>query len=234
MISKDHHGQVQDWQVDAYAMVTAIGNSNLVAHASKGYELFSGKDFYKKQLSVNGATEWLSWLSGEASVTKSDAVNYSPAKGLDAFLGDARSLSASLVFKPHAQWRVEETLFVNDLRTKNLVANQGRGTLVYRDLIARTKMTYQHNRFLGVRLVLDYDYLKTNAQLNELKPGKRLNSDLQLSYVLSPGTSFYTGFSDRQENIILTGNPSQIQSTDDLNLHTGRRFFAKLSYLFQL
>ena len=233
ILTKDQTNVLQDWQVDGFMMVTAVGNSNLVAHINSGYELFSGKDFHKKQVSFNGGTEWFSWLSGEASIAKSDAVNYSPAKGLDAFLGDARSFSANLVFKPHAQWRLEETLFVNDLRTKDFVANQARGTLVYRDLIARTKMTYQHNRFLGVRLVLDYDYLKTNPFLNDLKPGKRLNSDLQVSYVLSPGTTFYTGYSDRQENLILTGNPRRIQITDDLSLHTGRRIFAKLSYLFQ-
>ena len=52
--------------------------------------------------------------------------------------------------------------------------------------------------------------------------------------MLSPGTTAYAGYTDRQENLQLIGNPQLLQRTRDLDMHTGRKVFVKFSYLFQL
>jgi hypothetical protein len=70
--------------------------------------------------------------------------------------------------------------------------------------------------------------------LSSLESGKQLNTDLQLSYLLSPGTSLIAGYGNRQENLALIGNPAYLQRTADLSLRTGRRAFIKLNYLYQL
>jgi hypothetical protein len=100
-------------------------------------------------------------------------------------------------------------------------------------VLFRTKLIYQYDRFWGVRVIADYHTLKANSQLSAIKPGKQLNTDVQVSYVLSPGTTLYTGYGSRQENLSLTGNPAHIEVSRDLDLVTGRQIFVKLSYLFQ-
>ena len=104
---------------------------------------------------------------------------------------------------------------------------------MYRNLLLRSKLSYQFDRFWSVRLILDYHSLASNAQLTSLKPGKQLDTDLRLSYLLSPGTTLYAGYASRHENLALIGNPQQLKSTPDLDLQTGRQVFIKLSYLFQ-
>ncbi len=232
--TRDHNGTLQDWSSDAAFIANGIRSTGFEAHALNGYELYGGLGFHKQGylLVVNSA--WFSWLELTLTAGKNQVVNYTPAAGLASFLGDARSWSASIVLRPFTQWRIEETAFWNDLRSPKSFAGDMPGAGVYRDLLSRTSISYQHNRFLGARLILDYDFLKTNANLSGLQGGKRLNSDLQLSYILSPGTTFYAGYTDLQENVRLIGNPRILQQTDNLDLHTGRKFYLKFNYLYQL
>jgi len=150
------------------------------------------------------------------------------------FLGDSRNFALNLKLTPTPQFRVEETLFYNDLRTQGTLAGQPGGTSVYRDLLSRTKLTYQYSRFLAAHLIFDYNFLRTNTSLMAFEGGKQLSTDLLFSYVLSPGTTAYIGYTDRQENVQLIGNPSVLARTRDLELHTGRKVFVKFNYLFQL
>ena len=98
----------------------------------------------------------------------------------------------------------------------------------------RTKLSYQHNRFLGLRVIADYHQLASNPRLSSLQSGKQLNTDVQVSYLLAPGTSVIAGYGNRQENLALLGNPQHLRRTEDLSLRTGRRAFVKLNYLYQL
>jgi hypothetical protein len=57
---------------------------------------------------------------------------------------------------------------------------------------------------------------------------------VQVSYILSPGTTLYAGYGNRQENLAWLGNPSRLYRTENLDLRTGNRFFIKFNYLFQM
>jgi hypothetical protein len=76
--------------------------------------------------------------------------------------------------------------------------------------------------------------LTVYAALSSLEGGKKLNTSFQIRYVLNPGTTFYVGYADRQQNLRLIGNPQYLKMTDDLDLHTGRKVYMKFNYLFQL
>jgi hypothetical protein len=234
IISKDHKNVLQDWSTDSAYIVNGIGSTVFEAHALNAYELFAGGQFHKNGFLLAATSDWLNWLTFDLKAGKNQVINYLPAAGTDASLGDSRSLAAVLTLKASRHWRVEQTLLWNDLRLQHKQAGEPGGAMVYRDLLSRTRFNYQFNRFLGVRLILDYDFLKANSKLTTLEAGKKLNSDLQISYVLAPGTTFYAGYTDRQENLRLLGNPTYLQTTDKLDLHTGRQFFVKFNYLFQL
>ncbi|MQA36881.1 hypothetical protein GEV02_01855 [Rugamonas sp. FT29W] len=234
LYTKDHDGQLQDWSSDAWYTVKGLRATTFEAHKLDAHELYAGQRFHKNGYQLAASTEWFDWLNGWIKVGQNDVINYVPAAGTQAALGDARSVSANIKFTPHPQFRVEQTLFWNDLRTKGGMAGVGAGTGVYRELLSRTKFNYQYSRFLSAHLILDYTNLRTNSQLTALSGGKQLTADLLFSYLLSPGTSLFAGYTDRQENLQLVGNPALLERTRGLELHTGRKAFIKLNYLFQL
>ena len=232
--TKDHDGTLQDWSTDTSVQVNGLRATGLEAHLYNGHELYADQRFHKTGYMLGAKSEWLKWLFAEVNIGENKVINYVPAAGLAPFLGDARSFAMSVKLTPTPQFRVEETLFYNDLRTQTAMGGQAAGASVYRNLLSRTKLTYQYSRFLNAHLIFDYNFLRTNTNLFAFEGGKQLTTDLLFSYVLSPGTTAYVGYTDRQQNVALIGNPEVLQRTRDLEMHTGRKVFVKFNYLFQL
>jgi len=166
-------------------------------------------------------------------VGATDGVNYQPAPGVAPFLGRARNVSAEVVLNLGRHFRLDQTWLWNDLHAHDAIAGQPAGAEVYRELLSRTKFTYQYNRFYAARLIVDHNWLHTNPALNALPKSKQLNFDLLFSYAPSPGTALYLGWANLRQNLRLTGNPATVQVTDGLGMTTGRQVFLKYSYLFE-
>jgi len=229
-VSRDQSNQLQDWSLDVGVVAEGSRDSWLEVFSRHGYEKYAGQEYRKQGWLVSVGSSWLSWLSAMAEFGAMDSINYTPAAGVSSLLGQGRSMDLTLTFMPHPQWRIEEKLLWNDLSVTGVAGN----ATAYRNLMWRTKLSYQHNRFLGLRLIADYHQLASNPRLSSLESGKQLNTDLQVNYLLSPGTSLIAGYGNRQENLALIGNPEHLQRTQDLSLRTGRRAFIKLNYLYQL
>lgn len=233
--TRSHEGQLQDSQNEIGVSASATGNTLFLAKIERGMERFQEQNYHKPGVEIQLHTGWFDWLQIDSEWNWTKGINYQPSEFANELaktkpnqlLGTARSVDLRLEFKPHVQWRFEEKIVWNDLR------NDG-GDLVFKNLTARSKLSYQHNRFLGVRWLMDYQILSANPQWTSLKSGKQLNTDIQLSYILSPGTTLYAGYGNRQENLAWTGHPNRLQRTDNLELRTGSRVFIKLNYLFQL
>lgn len=234
VVTRDHSNVVQDWMFVGELGLRTQYSINMSVMNVNSYEYYAGKGFQKYGNGMVLDSQLLKWLNLIFIAGTDTAINYTPAAGQDASLNNSRNLTLILGFKPHSQFRLDETLLYNHLHSKQAMYGQAEDSLIYRDLLFRSKLSYQHNRFLGLRLVIDYHRLQTNPLLTGIKAGKQLNKDLQLSYVLSPGTTLYAGYADRQENLALIGNPQRAVQTDKLDLMTGRSVFVKLNYLFQL
>ena len=234
-VARNQDNQLQDWTINAGLLAEASRDSWLEMFSRHGFEKFAEQNFRKQGWLINTGTSWFTWMSVNSEFGVMDSINYTPAKDVVALLGKGRSVDLTVTFKPHSQWRVEEKILWNDLSSSHSagVGLTNAGT-VYRNLMWRTRVSYQHNRFLGFRLIADYHQLTSNPKLSSLQSGKQLNTDLQISYLLAPGTSVISGYGNRQENLALIGNPQMLQRTEELSLRTGRRAFIKLSYLYQL
>lgn len=233
-VARDHHNVVQDWSLESALIMRTKFSTDINLVSMNSYELYEGKGFQKYGNGIGIVSELLDWLSINFVTGTDKLINYVPAQGQEPTLNKARDFSLTLGFKPHSQLRIDETLLYNDLHSMQAMAGQAIGSGIYRDLVFRSKIAYQHNRFLGVRLVFDYHNLQTNPLLSGIPSGKQLNKDLQLSYVLGPGTTIYAGYADRQENLGMITNPQRVVQTDKLDLITGRSVFVKLNYLFQM
>ncbi len=229
----DHEHVQQDWSTDAAWVVNGPRNTSLQADILDGYERYQDIGFHENGWSVTATSPWYDWITPTLTFGQVGGVNYQPAAGVAPFLGKARnvSLEALLTLGPH--FRVDQTWLWNDLHSYDAIAGQRAGSMVYRELLARTKLTYQYNRFYAARLIVDDDWLHTNSALNALPPTKQRNFDLLFSYTPSPGTAFYLGWSNLRENVSLVGEPPVAQLTHELNMTTGRQVFMKFSYLFE-
>ena len=98
----------------------------------------------------------------------------------------------------------------------------------------RSKLNYQFNRELSLRLILDYNATLPNATLSSLDKSKTVAADVLLTWLLHPGTAFYLGYTDRLENAgILAGPPPTLVRLNFPSTTTDRAVFVKLSYLFR-
>jgi hypothetical protein len=223
-------GELQDWAVYGDFTWKWVGATTLTVASEQSYELFGGFDFRKHLETVTGATEWWKWWKASISYSQGTGINYFPAPGLQPFLADRRQVFATLSVSPVPRLRIDETLIYDDLYTRG----DGGGDLVFRNPISRTKINYQFNRFLAVRLIVDAHAITPDETLIALPRTKHVTGDLLFSYVLNPGTVLYAGYSDNYDNVALVaGPPSQVVPTHSaLNL-TARQFFMKVSYLLR-
>lgn len=231
-ISRSQQNSLQDWALDLGLFVEGSHDSWFDVFARQGYEKFEDKGFDKRGWLLGAGSAWFNWLSLHTEIGAIDSINYTPAAGVAVGLGRGRSVDVNMTIKLHPQWRLEERLLWNDLHMpSSQVASSN--TSAFRNLMWRSKLSYQHTRFLGMRIIADYHVLASNPALSNLNSGKQLNTDFQINYTLSPGTSIIAGYGNRQENLAQIGNPQTLVRTEDLNLRTGRRAFIKLNYLYQ-
>ena len=105
---------------------------------------------------------------------------------------------------------------------------------VFVNHLIRSRLTYQFNRELSLRMILDYNGVLQNPALINLERQKRVTGDVLLTYLIHPGTALYLGYTDRIENLALyPGSPPAVARTGFPSTTVGRQFFAKVSYLFR-
>lgn len=193
-----------------------------------GVENLAQRDIHTRAWQATWTSKTLPWLATTLGVGQKQALNYRYTDR-NVLSGDASNYLAKFSWKPNAHWKLDGSYYWNDLRHQ--------GQHIYRDRLARADISYQHNNYLGATLVFDYDDLSANKQWSRLESGKNLNTNLQLRYVLNPGTSIYLSYTDRQENLSLRRDIDgleQLHLSENLDLHTGRRLFLKMNYLYQL
>ena len=230
----DQSGELQDWTVDGSFIVNGLRVTKFEGHWIESFERFAGLEFRKSAYSLTARSEWSKWLTAGATASVGEAINYLPAAPLQPFLGESRQLVLELTLSPLAQLRIDQIYIWDELRTRSgSVAGRPSGDVVFRDPLSRTKINYQFNRFLALRAIVDYAAVVPDPELVALERNKRLTGDLLLSYVLRPGTAIYLGYTDRQENLRLLTDPPRLENTRDLDLHSGRQVFLKVSWLFQ-
>ncbi|ALN55894.1 carbohydrate binding family 9 domain-containing protein [Lysobacter enzymogenes] len=228
----DQGNDVQDWSVEPGFVVNGLLQTKFEGNLIRNYETFAGKDFYMSGFTIGASTEWWRWLTAEAKITVRDKINYTPAAGLEPFMGDQRLAIIKLTISPFAQLRIDQSFIWDELRTQHSLAGQDSDSRVFSTTQSRTKIKYQFSRFWAAHVIFDYRALDSNQNLFAIPRGKKLVTDLLVSYSPNPGTAFYLGYTDQQENLRINENPNIVVPTRGLDMHTGKQLFMKFSYLF--
>ena len=186
------------------------GNTNLTLEAWTGSEVFLGRrfDISRYRLIAN------SWLNKKLylylGLRRGNQVRYIE----DPFQGYGNTAAGVLRYLPTDKLEWELRLTYSELFAK---ADRSR---VYDYTILRNKLTYQANKYLFFRGVLEYNDYRN-----------RLLGDLLVSFTYIPGTVLQLGYGSLYEKVRWDENAYR---PDDRFLEMKRGLFFKASYLWRL
>ena len=198
----DFDNTLTDEQFNFSAFISGWRNSMLWGNFRSTLEQYEGIDFKTKTYMVNLSSDPLSWISGNISYSFGEGIYYSDTP----YLGYKTSASLRLTLKPLTNLRLFYTA------SNNKFFKERGGERVYDINIISQRISFQISRTLSLRLITDYnDYYKD------------LYNSILLSWELRPGTVFYLGVDDNQE-----------QDDSGIFRKQGRYYFIKFSYWWRI
>ena len=190
----------EDYQLSFF--LNGWRQSHLMASYSDELERYEGINFNKKSFRASLGSDPLSWLSGNISYSFGDSIYYDE----NPYLGYKTSINTRLTLKPITNLRLSYNI------RNDLFYTEKGGEKEYEVNIISQRVNLQLTRALSLRLITDYnDYYK------------ELYNSILLSYEYRPGTVFYFGIDDNQEE-------------DDSGIwrREGRYYFIKFSYWWRI
>ena len=175
--------------------------------------------YYRKAAEKWGGIDYDDlWRVGFSTGSRfSDAIGYDMSFGYGrevavwlAATGHEFAFSSSIDYKPIDRILIEPN--VRYVRSHDVDTEEE----LYEQLVARVRVSYQYNRRLSMRLVVQHNDASEKWDIDPL-----------VTYRISPFSVFYFGSTYDYSNVYAgTGNPTDYQMTS-------RQFFMKIQYLFQ-
>ena len=153
-----------------------------------GLERYAGVDFRKQELSIESQITFISWMPLNFFFETGDSINYDLD---DAYLGYSNTYGISLTFKPSKRLQLGTSF------SKQTFWDRADGAGNWDYNVVREKATYQLNKTLSLRAIVDYNFFEDEAF-----------GSLLASWVLRPGTVFFIGF-DKKYVPHPEGTPAQ-------------------------
>jgi hypothetical protein len=186
--------------------------SQLRFDAILGNEVFADQRFTINAWRIQGYTQILKQLYLEASLRRGDRIYYDAD---DPFQGKGTSFSFYLTFQPTAKLSDSFSVQFSDFFRK------AGGEKIYDYTILRDRLTFQFNKYLFLRAIVEYNTYY-----------KKMNADLLASFTYIPGTVIYVGYGSAYEKLQWRQDERDYLPADDF-LRTKGSFFFKASYLWR-
>ena len=199
------------WETTDHASILALlgGTVQLKFKYSYSNEIFLSKRFNTSGLQVILQGRYKNWFSGTFSYRRTNAIYYSA----DPYGGMSNRLTFNAGFQP---WPKFETTF--SFTYSDFFRNSDQEK-IYQYPIERLNLTYQFNKYLFIRGILEYNGYR-----------KSLLTDFLVSFTYIPGTVCYLGYGSLYEQ---SEDSQPFIGRDIKPLEMQRGFFVKLSYLFR-
>jgi len=183
-------------------------SASFTVTANYATEIFLRK-FQTGGVRFSGNNQFNKHLSAQLSYRRGRAIFYpTPAQGY------GNTASAQLTYQPSEQINATFNVSYADL------FRAGDEAKLYSGTIVRARLTYQINKYLFFRGIVEH---------NEFN--RDLAVDVLASFTYIPGTVFYLGYGSLYEKIRYDGNDYVVS---DRFLQSRDGFFAKASYLWRL
>jgi hypothetical protein len=185
------------------------GSMFFAVRYSYSTEIFQGQRFKTGGFYVSGGGQVTKQFYFNVLYRNINAIYYST----DPYQGRSNRLSANLVYQPSSKLKSEFSFIYSDFfRTSD-------SARVYDCPLGRCKLTYQLNKYLFFRGILEYNGYK-----------KRLLTDFLASFTYIPGTVIHIGYGSVYDKVRWE-NGAYMDSSRFLE--TKRGFFFKASYLWR-
>jgi hypothetical protein len=222
----ERSGQLQDRDLAGSFKAEFSGETGIALSHNEAFERFSGLGFRPQTNKLSFDTKWLRWLDVEAVYVWGTAVNHDPVPGMAPFLGRTSGAEMSFGLRPTPRLRLDQTYLIDRLDSES--------ARVFTEQRLRTKLTYQFNRLLSLRAILDSESVVPNATVSDEEEKRDWSGDIMLTYLVNPGTALYLGYIDQYENFdIVRDNPWALRRTRSPTMSVGRQVFVKISYLMR-
>lgn len=148
--------------------------SQLSLSYQRSMEQYSGIDFHKNIVAINGEFIMIKWLSPFGFyIQTGNSIYYDPD---DPFLGYSNLYSLYMNFKPSKRLQMAIDF------SKQTFWEKWGGKQLYDYNVIRQRTTYQFTKELSLRAIVDYNHFY-----------KKLYGSFLVSYILKPGTVFFLG-----------------------------------------
>ncbi|MBN2345597.1 MAG: hypothetical protein JXO51_04340 [Candidatus Aminicenantes bacterium] len=177
-----------------------------------GNEIFAGRRFSLSGWRVRGYTQLFKQLYLEGGYRRSDRIYYDAET---PFQGRGNTADLYLLFQPFEKLSTSLGLSYYDFYRSS------DNEKVYDYTIWRSRTTFQLNRYLFFRAIVEYNNY-----------WKKINADFLASFNYIPGTVIYLGYGSAYEKIKWSHEDREYFPGDDY-LQTRKSFFFKASYLWR-
>jgi hypothetical protein len=172
-------------------------------------EVYLGEEFDTPGCTAVASSQVRKQLRLQGSFNRGGAIYYAA----DPFGGQSTRASLSIVYQPSEQWNEGVTVTYSNFDPEG-------GPRLYDYAIVRSRTTFQWNRYLFFRGILEYNSFR-----------RELLTDLLGSFTYIPGTVFHAGYGSLYEQTRWNG----VEDVRDDSLRQVRRgLFIKASYLWRL
>jgi len=186
------------------------GRYQLIGKYSYTTEVFLGELFKTGGFHVFAGGQFTNNFYFGVLYRNIDAIYYDA----NPFQGHSNRLSVNIIYEPSDQFHAEGDFIFNDFYRKS------DDIKIYDYPLARLKLTYQVNKHLFFRGIVEY---------NEFR--KQLMTDLLASFTYIPGTVIFLGYGSMYDKVDWREN-NYVSSNNFME--TQRGFFFKASYLWRL
>jgi len=173
-------------------------------------EVFEGRNFGRSGLGFQLNTQLTKKFFASAFFRRTGAIYYDPD---DPYQGDSNRANANVQFQPTDQFNFILMLAYSDFTRRS------DGAKIYDYTILRSYNTFQVNKYLFLRAIVEYNFYY-----------KRMTVDTLASFTYIPGTVVYIGYGSAYERIRWNGADYE---DNDRFLETKRGLFFKVSYLWR-
>jgi len=176
-------------------------------------ESWAGRTFDQNKFYASSSIQLTKWLNAHVCGGFGDSIYYDE---VNPFLGKSWQLHAQATLQP-----VEKLSFLAELVHSGFKHADG-GEKVYEVNILRSRLTYQFNKYLFVRALVQTDSYR-----------RKVMSDLLASFTLIPGTVIHLGYGSLNEKQGWLDDQWQKEIIAGRYYQTRQSLFFKVSYLLQ-
>jgi hypothetical protein len=209
-ITRDKPSKLDEYTVSPGLQLLLTRNSHITARYNYSTEIYLNRKFRTSGFSVETSSQIFKQLFVSLQYSGGKKIRYAE----DPYQAKGNTLTSLTIFQPVVHFSTELSYTYSDLYGNET------GEKVFDYHIVRSKNTYQINKYLFLRVIVEYDSYN-----------KDLLSDYLVSFTYIPGTVIHFGYGAMYEKT-RWNRQEYIESNDFLE--TKRGFFFKGSYLLRL